>query len=420
MAKIQDKNLRYSLLKHYVYFMFKWAYRKVEYYGKENIPQDGAIIYAPNHTNTLMDALAILAIDSRPKIFVARADVFKHPTALKFLTFLKMLPINRKRDGVGNLAKNEDVNNIVVDALQDKVPFCILPEGTHRAMHSLMPLQKGLFRIALQANDTFGSRMPVYIVPVGIEFGHFFRYRSSLLVQIGKPIHVTQFIAQHPDLAVPEQINALRNELAGRLKELILHIPDDAHYNAAFALAQVCGHKNSLIDRFKAAKEAINRLADVTETQPLFDTAEDLSRQRHRLGIGMESVLHPHIGWSVAGKILLLLAGFPLFIASSVATSPISLLAAWLCAKFEDPAFHNTLRCMIASALAPVLSLLTGLIFGMVFSWVWGVTAALLLFPSFLFLHEYLRWFRLLISHIKWLLHRDLYRQFNQIKNFKR
>ena len=118
--------------------MFKLAYRRVQYHGKENIPQDGAIIYAPNHSNTLMDALAVLAIDEHAKVFVARADVFKHPVILKFLTFLKMLPINRIRDGRAGLTQNEEINDLVVDVLRDKVPFCILPEGKHRTMHSLM------------------------------------------------------------------------------------------------------------------------------------------------------------------------------------------------------------------------------------------------------------------------------------------
>ena len=57
--KIQDYNATYSFLHRYVSFAVHHSYRKILHVGKENIPQDGAIIFAPNHTNTLMDALVI-------------------------------------------------------------------------------------------------------------------------------------------------------------------------------------------------------------------------------------------------------------------------------------------------------------------------------------------------------------------------
>lgn len=402
--------------------MFKWSYRRVEYHGREIIPQDGAIIYAPNHTNTLMDALAILAIDKQAKVFVARADIFKQPTILKILTFLKMLPINRMRDGMDSLAKNEEINETAVNVLCNKVPFCILPEGTHRAKHSLMPLQKGIFRIALQANDTFGNKLPVYIVPVGIEFGHFFRFRSSLLVQIGKPINVTQFVKEHPDWNVPKQINELREELSGRMKDIILHIPDDENYNSTLELSQLCNKNEvSLIKRFEASKKTIRNVEDSLksnpqQTQRLLDKTNKFSVQRHTLGIGMESILNSNIRQSLIEKLLLLFLGFPYFVFSAIVTSPITLLSIWIGSKFKDKAFLNSLQLVVALVLLPILLLLFGIIISVMFTWKWGITFALFFIPSFFFLHNYLRWIRLFISDIKWIIHKDLNKQFKGIK----
>ena len=431
MAKrIHDKNRLYFTLRWYVDFMFKSAYRKVEYWGKEHIPRDGAIIYAPNHVNTLMDPLAVLAIDQNAKVFVARADIFRNPLILKFLTFLKMLPIHRKRDGVATLAKNEEISDIVVDVLQDGVPFCILPEGTHRAMHSLMPLVKGIFRIALQANDTFGDKMPVYLVPVGVEYGHFFRYRSSILVQIGEPINVTQFVRENSNMTVPQQIHSLRDNLSQRMKDLILHIKDDLWYLSTFALAQLYGkeqqqslklEKNSLMSRLLAAKKTVQVVnsfleSNPEETQRLLRLADDFARQREALGIGIESLFIPHIRSSVTGKFFLLILGLPYFIFSFMATAPVTLLSVFLCSKFEDKAFHNTVRFLISILLLPLL-LLTGCacLFATL-PWMWGVGFVLLFLPSFFYLHEYLRLWRRFISDIKFLIHRDLRKQFKNIK----
>ena len=78
IKKIQDYDRAYCLLHHYVGAIINLAYSRFVQIGRENIPQDGAIIFAPNHTNTLMDALVVLNMDRNPKVFVARADVFKN------------------------------------------------------------------------------------------------------------------------------------------------------------------------------------------------------------------------------------------------------------------------------------------------------------------------------------------------------
>ena len=176
--KIQDNDWRYNLLKAIVDRFIKSSYRKIEYSGMERIPGDGAVIFAPNHTGTLMDAMVMLSIDSKPKVFVARADIFKNPKLAKLFRFFKMLPIMRMRDGMDEVKKNNRTIEQAVDVLKDRIPFCIFPEGTHQTKHSLLPLTKGIFRIALQAKE-FMPDTPLYIVPVGITYGSFWRYRAS-------------------------------------------------------------------------------------------------------------------------------------------------------------------------------------------------------------------------------------------------
>ena len=181
VKKIQDFNLAYAILRYYVDITLKLSYRNIRYVGRENIPQDGAVIYAPNHTNALMDALVILAMDRRAKVFVARADIFKIPILAKIFAFLKIMPIMRMRDGLDEVRRNNETIEKAVDVLRDKVPFCIFPEGQHQAKYSSLPLSKGIFRIAFQAQEMMPD-VPLYIVPVGIRYGNFFRFRSTVSV----------------------------------------------------------------------------------------------------------------------------------------------------------------------------------------------------------------------------------------------
>ena len=130
MKQIQDDSRLYHFFRPLVCWMFRHSYRHLKYVGEENIPADGSIIFAPNHTNALQDALAVLSINSEHKVFVARADIFRRPIFAKILNFLKIMPIRRKRDGAGEVLQNDETEERAIDVLQDGVPFCILPEGT--------------------------------------------------------------------------------------------------------------------------------------------------------------------------------------------------------------------------------------------------------------------------------------------------
>ena len=246
MAKenIYEKNLGYSFLKTFwVDWKVKHSYRKTEVVGKENIPTDGAVIICANHCNTLMDALVILRSTKEKKVFGARADIFKKKFIANVMYFFRILPMVRRRDGLRNVLQNNDTQEIIVRTLENNVPFILFPEGSHRTKHSLQQLGKGAFRIALAANEKFGSEKPVYILPAGIEYGDYFRYRGTSLVTFGKPINVTEFLKEGAFESEPQAIEALRKVLAGNLSELITFIPDNENYESKWTLLKMCAIK---------------------------------------------------------------------------------------------------------------------------------------------------------------------------------
>ena len=57
---IHRRNLIYHLIYPYVRVFFFHYYGKVEVRGKENIPLNAPVIFAPNHQNALNDALIVL------------------------------------------------------------------------------------------------------------------------------------------------------------------------------------------------------------------------------------------------------------------------------------------------------------------------------------------------------------------------
>src|SRR5665647_1213680 len=101
---IEKYSKRYALLKSIAGFWHNNVfYRKVIVLGLDNIDPENHLIFAPNHQNALMDALAVLFTHKGQPVFLARADIFKRKAIASFLYFIKILPVYRIRDGFSKL-----------------------------------------------------------------------------------------------------------------------------------------------------------------------------------------------------------------------------------------------------------------------------------------------------------------------------
>ena len=228
MHKIWERDRLYSLLRPYVDVCTKYSYNKAHVHG--SLPEDGAVIIAPNHTSTLMDALVILRTRKKPTVFGARADIFKKPAVARILRFLRIVPLARFRDGSQSVLRNLETFVEIDDVLENGVPFCLFPEGRHRPMHSLLPIGKGIARIAFASAE----KRQTYVVPTGIEHGSYFRYRYPSTVTFGEPIDVNAFLKAHENCSEGQTFMDFRKELGARVKGLITYIPDDENYEAAW------------------------------------------------------------------------------------------------------------------------------------------------------------------------------------------
>ena len=430
--KIQDYNRWYDLLRYYVDFVLHLSYRSIRYEGRENIPQDGAVIYAPNHTNALMDALVILAMDRKAKVFVARADIFRRPLLAKIFSFLKIMPIMRMRDGIDEVKKNTETIERAVDVLRDKVPFCIFPEGTHQAKYSSLPLSKGIFRIAFQAQELMPD-MPLYIVPVGLRYGSFFRFRSTVRVQIGDPINVGEFTASHSDKTPQEQMNIMKDLLSERMRKSIFYIPNDEDYDATYDICAAVvkqradgirkGHKKmrAMNAYFEANNMTVQQIAQLKEEQPekaqrLLSLGKEASQIRKANNISLSSVSIKYPFWSRVLKTLILILKLPYNIPITILTLPIKLVCAYLFTKLKDYAFRNSIRYLVNLVMWPILMIIYAIIAFMLLPWPWALLVITLLLPAPIVAHETYRLVRVMISDTKLLLNKDLRDKYEQIR----
>lgn len=350
-------------------------YRKVIVTGRENINPDDHLIFAPNHQNALMDALAVVyALKTQP-VFLTRADIFKKKFVSAILYYLKMLPVYRIRDGYNSLKGNDEIFEKTINVLRNKNGLVILPEGNHEGFRRLRQLKKGICRIAFQADEASDFKLKIKIIPVGLEFSHYTRYRQVLTVAFGKPIEVSEFhelYRQNPEIA----LNELRKKLSAEMKKVMVHIESEEDYEAIDELRSLINGqfsddvKNPKLFRDRVLIDKLNELKE--RNLDLYRKICSLSlrvkkkarelRTDYRL---LAKKKHP-LGWLLTGTAGLI-ASLPLFLYGNIFNLTFLSIPNYQTRKIKDVQFHGTMKYGFSFALAllltPVFLVLSFIIF---------------------------------------------------------
>jgi 1-acyl-sn-glycerol-3-phosphate acyltransferase len=407
---IEKYSAGYALLKSVAGFWHNNVfYRKVIVMGRENIKPDDPLIFAPNHQNALMDALAVLFTHSGQPVFLARADIFKKKMIAAILYFLKILPVYRIRDGFSSLKANDEIFLKTIDVLKNKNGLVILPEGDHAGFRRLRQLKKGICRVAFQSDEATGFTLNIKLIPVGIEYSHYTRFRQVLTVVYGKPIEVSEYYEIYKES--PEKaLNELRSRLSDEMKNNMIHIPEE-NYEALDELRGMINGRSGDDIRFpkffrdRLLIDKLNQLK--SSNKALFDRICDLSIQiktkTKKLNIDyrlLEKKKHP-LGWLIAGMLGIVLT-FPLFIYGNIFNLTFLEIPNLQIRKIKDPQFHSSVKYGISLALAFVflpLYLILSLIF---FSpWWLGILIFLSLPLSGLFAWDYYLVFKRIMGGFK-------------------
>ena len=408
--KIQDPSLFYSLFQFYVStFHTRRAYRRFEVHGAKNLPKDGALIFGVNHSNTLMDALVLVASSRCKKVFIARGDIFKKPIVAKILTFMGILPIYRMRNGVAAVRNNDESLDKAVDVVHDRVELYIFPEGMHRTKHSLLRLSKGIFHIAMDSNQKFGKEEPIYIVPVGIEYGDYFRFRSTAMIQYGEAINVTDFIKKSTEENEAVVINQLREMLYERISEQFTFIPDDDDYNAIWEIVKMKNIKRAggLFKKMQRNRNTVDKVLKYREEHPeeakqLFDKVNEFAKERVKNRISVTSTAKKLPFFNFVWKFLVAVIGLPYFLASAIVNLPVWLVTDIIKGKLKDPAFGNTVTFGVKFLLFPLIFIAgTAVMFSKI-PWEWATLGTLLLLFSYDIFIDYKELVRRFVSDIRW------------------
>jgi len=361
---IEKYSIKYALLKLFAGFWHSNIYyRKVIVIGRDNINPDHHLIFAPNHQNALMDALAVLFTHKGQPVFLARADIFKRKFIASLLYFLKILPVYRLRDGFSTLRGNDEIFDKTIDVLRNKNGLVILPEGDHAGFRRLRQLKKGICRVAFQAEEASDFALNIKIIPVGLEYSSYNRFRQVLTVVYGKPVEVSEFhdmYRKNPEIA----LNELRNRLSSEIKKLIVHIQSDEDYEAIDELRNLINGRYSDDIKFPKLyrdRELIDKLnaicsKDLTMYKKICSMTLEVKKKAKELNTEYRLLAkkkHP-LGWLIAG-IAGIVATFPIFIYGNIFTLTFLAIPKLQIKKIKDIQFHSSVRYGLSLGLAIIM-----------------------------------------------------------------
>jgi 1-acyl-sn-glycerol-3-phosphate acyltransferase len=358
---IEKYSAGYTILKTAANFWHnRFFYRKVIVVGRENINPDDCLIFAPNHQNALMDALAVLFTHKGQPVFLARADIFKSRLIASILYFLKILPVYRIRDGYDNLKSNDRIFQKTIDVLKNKNGLVILPEGDHEGTRRLRQLKKGICRIAFQAEEATGYKMNIKIIPVGLEFTHYSRIRQVLTVVYGVPLEIKDFYTSYRSNP-RKALNELKDRLSEEMQKIMVHIESEEDYEAIDELRSIINGKHSddiVLPKLFRDRILINKLNRLkTSSEDLYRKICSLSllvkkkavalRTDYRL---LEKKKHTLAG--MLSGILTLILTFPLFVYGLAFNYIFYFVPNLSLKKVQDEQFHGSVKYTLSLLLA--------------------------------------------------------------------
>ncbi len=227
--------LPYRIVRPLARIALKTYFSKIYLNGLEKIPNDKPIILAANHPSAFLEPCILATTLPRPLHFMVRGDLFQKPIYSALLMSLHMIPMFRLKDiGYKGLKKNFSTLDISYDLLNKNEQILILAEGTTKHEKRLRPIQKGAARMALGAIGKYPD-LDVQIVPIGVNYTDILNYRSEVMLQIGDPIPMQDFMRNETEN--PAQIiKKVTNILKERLEKLVIHIDqkEDEDLSEAF------------------------------------------------------------------------------------------------------------------------------------------------------------------------------------------
>ncbi|MFW6310041.1 MAG: 1-acyl-sn-glycerol-3-phosphate acyltransferase [Prolixibacteraceae bacterium] len=382
--KYEKWSFGYWCLKQYITFATWLIHKKTIVTGREKIPKNKPVIFAPNHQNALSDPMAILLNTSYQLVWLARADIFNSKILVNILRYMKIMPVYRLRDGKANLNKNDQTFTDAVKVLEHNKALALFPEAGHSGKRQMLPHKKAVPRIVFMAGEKAGFSLDVQIIPAGINYSHYWNFNRTVIVNFGDPIPVKDYFESYrknPGAAIIE----LKNKIYQSILPLLINIRSKIHYHDFERIRNIYSshflQKLNLpadtLNQFRAEQKLVNRLDQLEAEQPeqIKKITQNVNAYVFRLKkLKIKNRLvdeQQNRPGKLLRNILMLIAGLPLFIYGLIFNAvPFYTLDRVVRKKVKDKTFWSTFFLVGGIILFPLVYLAELLVLS---SWIPGI-----------------------------------------------
>jgi len=376
----------YLLLTPFIHVVYRLLFRKIYLHNRHGVKPKTPVLIAANHPTAFIDPIFFTTFFDPPVYNMTRGDIFSNPFFRKLLESCNMFPVFRQRDGYQGRYRNDEVFEFCKKKLLDRVAVNIFVEGEHHLDKRVLPLQKGIARIAFGTYKRHRLE-DLQIVPVGCNYISGYRTRDEAKIIVGAPIFIKDYWStyeQNPNLA----INQLCRDTLKALKSICYDIHDKADDALAEQLLTLWRNNHPArhfpvveheAPRFWGEKALLDQLNKMPETEKhlLRERTTDYFTTLEKFGLKDEAITHPEhakLEWLV----LLVLAA-PIALFGFMIGWPIRWLVYRVTKKSVKKKEFYTSVLMGMSVLVGGIYLAGMFITGLLTSTSWLVTLALLL-----------------------------------------
>jgi 1-acyl-sn-glycerol-3-phosphate acyltransferase len=286
--------MKYRIAQFIIGLALRIYYRRIDVRGLANLNSKGPSIIIANHPNTLMDALLLTYISKQKIYFLAKATLFNSKWKMRLLQRLHMIPINRPGEGSVEGVRNTDSFAACFAVLEKGKRIVVFPEGSSYKERVLRKLKTGTARIALDFETKYDGKAGLTVIPVGINYSDQERFQSSILVSIGSPILVADFLEAYQADFVKTSRN-LTGLFREELESLLITASDQQEDKLFEVLREILASRYLMKEKddfefLKELKAALTtiRVNDPAKYQELIKLANEIKWKSEKLAVRMD------------------------------------------------------------------------------------------------------------------------------------
>jgi 1-acyl-sn-glycerol-3-phosphate acyltransferase len=213
----------YTFLQNIIKISLAIFFQKIEVRHGENVPKKGPVLLAVNHPDSQMDAFVLSSVIKRKVHYIVHAGLFANKLRAKLLRSCGVIPVFRKRKQSDELDRNVEAFRECYEVLERGEVIGIFPEGISKMARRVEKIKTGAARIVLEAERRNKYKLGVNLIPVGLHFFSRSRFRSRVLVNVGRPIDLKPFFSLNGQDNV-EAVASLTAQIQNNLENLTVNV----------------------------------------------------------------------------------------------------------------------------------------------------------------------------------------------------